>query len=82
MKRFMSLALVLLGTTAGAQHYYQDSKNPEIFRQAERHQSYRKEIVLPQVNGYNVYKADLHTHTVFSDGSVLPKFRVMEAWQD
>ena len=26
--------------------------------------------------------ADLHTHSVYSDGSVLPKFRVVEAWQD
>ena len=34
------------------------------------------------VNGYNVYKADLHTHTIYSDAQVLPSFRVMEAWQD
>ena len=42
----------------------------------------RTEVILPQVNGYNVYKADLHTHTVYSDGAVLPKFRVEEAWRD
>ena len=34
------------------------------------------------MNGYNVYKADLHTHTVFSDGQVMPSFRVYEAWLD
>ena len=38
--------------------------------------------MLPVVNGYNVYKADLHTHTIYSDGQVVPKYRVMEAWQD
>ena len=38
--------------------------------------------MIPQVNGYNVYKADLHTHTVFSDGQVMPNFRVNEASLD
>jgi len=68
--------------TATAQSYYQDAKNSEMLRHAERHDPCRKEIILPQVNGYNVYKADLHTHSVFSDGSVLPGLRVKEAWQD
>lgn len=76
------LALVAVCFTSGAQSYYQDSKNSEIFCHAERHEPCRKEIVIPQVNGYNVYKADLHTHTVFSDGQVMPNFRVNEAWQD
>ncbi len=68
--------------TATAQSYYQDAKNSEMLRHAECHDPCRKEIILPQVNGYNVYKADLHTHSVFSDGSVLPGLRVKEAWQD
>ena len=42
----------------------------------------RKVFTLPVVNGYNIYLADLHTHSVYSDGSVLPKFRIAEAWQD
>ena len=42
----------------------------------------RKEIVLPQVNGYNIYKADLHIHTFYSDGHVSPEYRVLEAWHD
>ena len=42
----------------------------------------RTEIAIPQVNGYNVYKADLHTHTMYSDGGLMPKARVSEAWQD
>ena len=43
---------------------------------------HRQEIILPQVMGYNVYKADLHTHTIYSDGSVTAPWRVREAWSD
>lgn len=83
MKRILTLiALGLTAATASAQYYYPDSKNPEMMRHAERHEPCRTEVVLPQVNGYNVYKADLHTHTVYSDGQVLPKWRVYEAWLD
>ena len=35
---------------------------------------------IPQVNGYNVYKADLHTHTIFSDGQACHAF-LSNAWQ-
>lgn len=42
----------------------------------------RNEIVIPSVGGYNVYKADLHTHTFHSDGDVSPALRVEEAWRD
>lgn len=42
----------------------------------------RTEIIIPQVNGMNVYKADLHIHTIFSDGGVAPDMRVLEAWRD
>lgn len=79
---FLLFVFATLGIVAHAQSYYHDSKNPEILRHAERHEPCRHEIILPQVNGYNVYKADLHTHTVFSDGQVLPKYRVNEAWLD
>ena len=40
----------------------------------------RNEIVIPKVKGYNVYKADFHTHSIFSDGEVTPALRVEEAW--
>jgi 3',5'-nucleoside bisphosphate phosphatase len=36
----------------------------------------------PSVPGYQVLKCDLHQHTVFSDGSVWPDIRVMEALMD
>lgn len=37
---------------------------------------------IPDVDGYQVLKADLHMHSVFSDGLVWPSFRVDEAWQE
>ena len=44
--------------------------------------SRRTEIILPQVNGLNVYKADLHTHSIYSDANLTPEQRVKEAWLD
>lgn len=43
---------------------------------------HRTEIVLPQVNGYNIYKADLHVHSIYSDANLTPEQRVKEAWLD
>ena len=83
MKRVLALfSFLAVSLTAGAQFHYQDYKNPEMMRHLNRRKPARKEIILPQVNGYNVYKADLHTHTIYSDGAVLPDFRVKEAWLD
>ena len=42
----------------------------------------RNEIILPQVKGYNCYKADFHVHTHYSDGQVSPAGRAYEAWYD
>ena len=42
----------------------------------------RKNIIVPQVNGFNCYKAELHCHTIYSDGQVTPTWRVREAWYD
>jgi histidinol phosphatase-like PHP family hydrolase len=42
----------------------------------------RVEMNLPQVKGYNIYKADFHVHTIYSDGEVTPRERVREAWYD
>ena len=42
----------------------------------------RVNIILPQVNGLNCYKADFHIHTSYSDGQVTPAARVKEAWKD
>lgn len=42
----------------------------------------RTEIIVPNVNGYRVIKADLHIHTTYSDGKIAPDYRITEAWMD
>ena len=79
---FVSVFIAFMAFVANAQTFYRDAKNPEMMRPVGYQDDYRKEIILPQVNGYNVYKADLHTHTIFSDGQVMPELRVREAWKD
>lgn len=45
-------------------------------------ESTRNEIRIPSaIKGTIALKADLHTHTFFSDGSVSPEMRVNEAWK-
>jgi len=39
-------------------------------------------IEFPDLPGYKTLVCDLHMHTVFSDGSVWPNIRVMEAKKD
>lgn len=49
--------------------------------QDHSHSTGRK-LVYPDVPGFTTLKVDLHQHTVFSDGSVWPDIRVMEALRD
>ena len=76
---FWSLAIltatIAVSTTATAQL----SAVRKIFSKTR---DQRNEIILPKVNGYNIYKADLHLHTIYSDGDVTPAIRVDEAWSD
>ena len=82
-KILIAIAALLSAWSADAQYTFQDSNNKDVLRITRRaNNNARSEIVIPQVNGYNVYKADLHTHTMFSDGKVTPEWRVEEAWQD
>ena len=81
-KSLIILAILATSVSASAQSFYVDAKNPEMVHPAEYRDVHRKEIFIPQVNGFNVYKADLHTHTLYSDGQVLPNYRIREAWQD
>ena len=39
-------------------------------------------IYFPDIPGYRTLVCDFHLHTVFSDGSVWPDFRVQEAIRD
>ncbi len=84
MKKILYFLIAATATiTASAQSlYYSDSKNKDMARHTLRREVLRKEIVLPKVNGCKVLKADLHSHTIYSDGSVTPEYRVREAWVD
>ncbi|MBQ5663039.1 MAG: histidinol-phosphatase [Bacteroidaceae bacterium] len=84
MKRTTAFILVAASIfTASAQSiYYQDATNVDMARHTLRNEVLRKEFVLPEVNGFKVLKADLHSHTIYSDGNVTPEYRVREAWVD
>ena len=69
------VAMVAISVVAVAQ------KNPDL-RHLAKITPHRTELILPQVNGYNIYKADLHVHTVYSDGTLSGKGRVQEAYYD
>ncbi|MBQ6572136.1 MAG: histidinol-phosphatase [Alistipes sp.] len=80
MKKLLFFAALLMASAASAQSHYQDNANVDMLRHHNQQSRQRREIILPEVNGFTVYKADLHTHSIFSDGSVTPEFRVEEAW--
>ena len=81
MKRtLLATALVLACSCAFAQQRQQDKVNSSMLTYPVV--STRTEIVLPEVNGYKIIKTDLHVHTVYSDGSAGPAYRVTEGWQD
>ncbi len=84
MKRTVAFVVVAASIlTASAQSiYYQDASNVDMARHTLRNEALRREFVLPEVNGFKVLKADLHSHTIYSDGNVTPEFRVREAWVD
>jgi predicted metal-dependent phosphoesterase TrpH len=42
----------------------------------------RREIQIPDILGFKTLKGDFHSHTIFSDGRVLPQERVDEAWRE
>ena len=78
MKKLIIALIILAATTSTAMA---ESKVPARNRLYTSNEI-RKNIILPQVNGYNCYKADFHCHTIYSDGQVTPAWRVREAWLD
>ena len=83
MKALSLIPAILLFTSGlHAQSYVHKPNNPDILQNAMRAGAVRHEIVIPDVNGYKVLKADLHIHTIYSDADVTPELRVKEAWFD
>lgn len=76
MKKLFALLLAITPLVATAQY------NPDIIYTDISKAALRTEIILPEVNGYTLYKADLHIHTIYSDGDCTPTYRVREAWND
>ena len=75
-------AILLCASGLHAQSYVHKPNNPDILQNTMRAGAVRHEIVIPDVNGYKVLKADLHIHTIYSDADVTPELRVKEAWFD
>lgn len=66
MQRLSFIAFILFQLVFG-QHAHSDAD---------------RRISFPDIKGYKTLICDLHTHTVFSDGSVWPSIRVAEANKD
>ena len=79
-KALISLLLCSVCILGQAQQRQHDKNNPSMLRYPVI--STRTEIIMPQVNGYNVIKADLHVHTIYSDGNLTSSARITEAWED
>lgn len=78
---FMALSAVAQGFY---QSHYQSATEPQTLLPNRPLDQSRKEIILPTVNGYIPYKADLHMHSTYSDGVMkyTGRGRIHEAWRD
>ena len=81
-KTLLLVGLLMVSVTVSAQFYYKSGKNVDMIHPQLSLPETRCEIILPQIDGYTLYKADLHTHTIFSDGNCTARYRAAEAWRD
>ena len=83
MKRFTSTT-VFIGICAIAiqAQIHAQANLPKEIRVGKAREITRKEIYMPEIDGYRLLKCDFHIHTVFSDGIVWPTLRVNEAWEE
>ncbi len=78
----MKHLLFILGLTFSLEAQSQ-IRNDELIELTHMNLSnVRNEISIPGFDCYKTLKCDLHTHTIFSDGTVWPTVRVLEAWQE
>ena len=80
MRRIVTtfVALICIGSVSA--QYYKDAKNRDMLHITQPHNLYRSEFDIPSIDGFTGYKADLHTHTIFSDGHLSMEARIREAW--
>lgn len=71
----VALAFLLCSTVHGQQ-------NANHIQLDLKQQIQRKNIRIPNIEGYQTLKGDFHIHTIFSDGLVWPTVRVKEAWAE
>ena len=77
----IALFIACFSRQAGAQVQNADVHEFPGFKQMKL-MSYRYNINIPDLDGYQTLKCDFHMHTTFSDGHVWPTMRVIEAWND
>ena len=82
MKKLLCTIFALAAVSSLSAQYYQDNVNKDMLHIRQPRTLCRTEFKLPVIDGYTPYKADLHTHTVFSDGHLSMEARVREAWAD
>ena len=82
MRKFICLSALLFATFAGYGQYYKDSYNPDILHIRQPRNLVRNEFIIPDIDGYKGYKADLHTHSIYSDGAMSMGGRIRESWAD
>lgn len=73
--------MLCIAAIASAQ-YYVDKYNPDMLHIRQPRNAMRTEFFIPDIDGYKGYKADLHTHTIYSDGGVTMEVRLGDAWKD
>lgn len=76
-KRIIPIILIIFSYNLNAQH----NVNREMIRDFQVSRT-KKMLIIPNIPGYFTLKGDFHTHTMLSDGSVMPDFRVTEAWAE
>ena len=82
MKRIGLTLVAMVAALSASAQYYQDAVNKEMLHIRQPRTVQRTEFIIPAIDGYTAYKADLHTHTIFSDGHLSMESRIREAWKD
>ncbi len=82
MKKISLMLFAILAAASVSAQYYQDAVNKEMLHIRQPRTVQRTEFIIPAIDGYTPYKADLHNHTIFSDGHLSMESRIREAWTD